>query len=128
MIQKTKESSSLDFQCVHVHGGGFTAGSYQCVCRKGFYFPVVNAKNKYFKGKDVIAAMKADTNYSLYDCLPCREGCDECVDDTPCMYQRKMTLRAVFLVINEAVKAVAIALAVFIFIYWETKVNWHRFA
>lgn len=71
-------------------------------------------------------AAKDSANYSLYDCLPCREGCEECVDDTPCMYPRNMSLRTLFLVVNEIIKAVAIALAVFIFLFRETKVTTSR--
>lgn len=61
-------------------------------------------------------------NKRLFQCLPCREGCEECVDDTPCMYQRNTSLRTVFLTINESVKALAIALAVFISVFRESKV------
>ena len=62
-------------------------------------------------------------NKSLFQCLRCREGCSECVDGTPCMYQRNISLRTVFLTINEAVKALAIGLAVFISVYRESKVD-----
>ncbi|CAB4041152.1 Hypothetical predicted protein, partial [Paramuricea clavata] len=106
--------------CVHVPGGGFTAGNYRCFCRKGFYFPNPNAKRKYFEGREVLAA-EGKANYSLYDCLPCREGCEECVDDTPCMYQRNVSLRIVLLSINEIIKTAAIALGVFVFVLRENK-------
>ena len=105
-----------------MRGGGFKAGNYRCVCRKGFYFPNPNAKKKYFEGRKVMDAKEHNKNYSAYDCLPCQDGCDECVDDSPCMYQRNMSLRAVFLTVNEIVKAVAIALGVFVFLFRESKV------
>ena len=101
-------------------GGGFRAGSYHCECRKGFYFPDPNAKNKYFNGLDVKNAH--ESNKSSFDCLPCREGCEECVDDSPCMYQRNMSLRTVFLAINVILKVLAVCLGVFIFVYRESKV------
>ncbi|CAB3996142.1 probable G- coupled receptor CG31760, partial [Paramuricea clavata] len=108
-------------ECVHEHGGGFTAANYHCVCRKGFYFPDLNAEKKYFHGSEVLAA-KGKPNYKSYDCLPCRKGCEECVDDTPCMYQRNMLLRTVLLTINEIIKAVAIGLGVFVFAFRENKI------
>ena len=58
----------------------------------------------------------------MFYCLPCGEGCEKCVDDTPCMFKRNMPLRIALLTFNETVKALAIALAIYIFVFRRRKV------
>ena len=38
------------FQCEHIPGLGFRRGSYQCVCKDGFYFPDPKAPKRYYEG------------------------------------------------------------------------------
>ncbi|VDI79051.1 G protein-coupled receptor 158 [Mytilus galloprovincialis] len=76
-------------ECVFLKGQGFKRGAYQCVCSKGYYFPNVNARVKAFEGLEV----ENSTYTSQYKCLPCMEGCTECDDDSPCLYQFMFAFR-----------------------------------
>ena len=96
-------------------------GNYRCVCREGYYFPRLDAKKKYFDGKDV---SKANGDKSKFNCLPCREGCTTCVDDSPCLYQERMVIRKLILVVNGMTQFLAISAGLFIFLHRETKVIW----
>ena len=43
-------------QCEEISGLGFRRGSYKCVCKPGFYFPLhlnVNSSARYFNGSDL---------------------------------------------------------------------------
>ncbi|XP_071162557.1 metabotropic glycine receptor-like [Mytilus edulis] len=76
-------------ECVFLKGQGFKKGAYQCVCSKGYYFPNVNAQVKAFGGLEV----ENSSDTSQYKCLACMEGCTECVDDSPCLYQFMFAFR-----------------------------------
>ncbi|CAG2249547.1 GPR158 [Mytilus edulis] len=76
-------------ECRFLKGQGFKRGAYQCVCSKGYYFPNVNAQVKAFNGLEVENA----SDPTPYKCLPCMEGCTECVDDSPCLYQFMLLFR-----------------------------------
>ena len=80
-------------QCVPVPGKGFQSGSYICECHDGFYFPDLDADTKAFKGSDIEMyfsrsnakdSTKKSDKLQKFQCLPCAEGCDTCVDDSPC--------------------------------------------
>lgn len=46
-------SCLLVLQCVAITGLGFRRGSYQCVCRRGFYFPDTRAAHRAFNGSHI---------------------------------------------------------------------------
>ncbi|XP_063616366.1 metabotropic glycine receptor isoform X2 [Cydia splendana] len=80
-------------ECVPVPGLGFRRGSYWCVCRRGFYFPNTTADLRYYNGSDIEEEYEKSllNQRSLYstehafECLPCAEGCEACVDGSPCV-------------------------------------------
>ncbi|CAG2211761.1 GPR158 [Mytilus edulis] len=76
-------------ECSFLQGLGFQRGAYQCVCSKGYYFPDSNSEVKAFSGKDVenYLSLSNTTDFTQYTCLSCKEGCTECVDDSPCLYE-----------------------------------------
>uniref|UniRef100_A0A8D0H881 G protein-coupled receptor 158 n=1 Tax=Sphenodon punctatus TaxID=8508 RepID=A0A8D0H881_SPHPU len=80
-------------ECMPIKGLGFVLGAYKCICKAGFYHPNIFSVNS-FQRKD------ADNPFSggkmseeVYTCLPCREGCSYCTDDTPCYAQEDKYLR-----------------------------------
>ncbi|XP_047019043.1 probable G-protein coupled receptor 158 [Helicoverpa zea] len=80
-------------ECVPVPGLGFRRGSYRCVCRRGFYFPNTTADNRYYNGSDIEEEYEKHlllqrSLYSIpeaFECLPCAEGCEACIDGSPCV-------------------------------------------
>ncbi|KAK3742297.1 hypothetical protein QZH41_013111 [Actinostola sp. cb2023] len=86
----THQCKNITTQCIPTNGRGFQAGSYKCVCRPGFYFPKQSTNQKWFNGSEVesLAQDNKSVYYSdpdSYQCLPCREGCTTCVDESPCV-------------------------------------------
>ncbi|XP_069115075.1 probable G-protein coupled receptor CG31760 [Argopecten irradians] len=82
-------------ECVFEAGLGFKRGAYKCVCKPGFYFPVTDATVKFFSGIE-IERLYSENNTAAMDamrCKPCAEGCDTCVDASPCLYQSQLALR-----------------------------------
>ncbi|CAH2207954.1 jg6895, partial [Pararge aegeria aegeria] len=79
--------------CVPVPGLGFRRGSYRCVCRRGFYFPNTTAENRFYNGSDIEEEyekhlsnqMNLYSKITAFECLPCAEGCEACVDGSPCV-------------------------------------------
>jgi len=39
-------------------------------------------------------------NFSAFQCLACAEGCDDCVDASPCIVSLNMVLRSILLVLQ----------------------------
>nr|XP_034832245.1 probable G-protein coupled receptor 158 [Maniola hyperantus] len=80
-------------ECVPVPGLGFRRGSYRCVCRRGFFFPNTTAENRFYNGSDIEEEYEKHLSsqrslYSkatTYECLPCAEGCEACIDGSPCV-------------------------------------------
>ncbi|XP_031769162.1 probable G-protein coupled receptor 158 [Galleria mellonella] len=80
-------------ECMPVPGLGFRRGSYRCLCRRGFYFPNTTAVNRYYNGSEIEEEYEKHillqkNLYSLpdaFECLPCAEGCEACVDGSPCV-------------------------------------------
>ncbi|CAF97640.1 unnamed protein product, partial [Tetraodon nigroviridis] len=72
--------------CTPIGGHGFVLDKYRCQCRKGFYHPNRVALNG-FKGKEQSPG-REEASDSASKCLPCREGCPFCRDDTPCTVQQ----------------------------------------
>uniref|UniRef100_A0A665UKN3 G protein-coupled receptor 158b n=1 Tax=Echeneis naucrates TaxID=173247 RepID=A0A665UKN3_ECHNA len=81
----THRCNLTSMECNPIVGHGFVLDKYKCQCRRGFYHPrrvVLNG----FKSRD-------DTSDVSSKCLPCREGCPYCRDDTPCLVQEDGVLR-----------------------------------
>ncbi|XP_030031268.2 probable G-protein coupled receptor CG31760 [Manduca sexta] len=89
----TDKCKTATTECEPVPGLGFRRGSYRCVCRRGFYFPNTTAVNRYYNGSEIEEEYEKhllhQTNlYSYIDafeCLPCAEGCEACMDGSPCV-------------------------------------------
>ncbi|KAJ3594344.1 hypothetical protein NHX12_003651, partial [Muraenolepis orangiensis] len=61
---------------------------YKCQCRRGFYHPSRVALNGLTGGQESAPPNKGEAlspEGSGSRCLPCREGCSYCRDDTPCL-------------------------------------------
>ncbi|XP_078607606.1 putative G-protein coupled receptor CG31760 [Branchiostoma floridae x Branchiostoma japonicum] len=86
-------------KCVPISGLGFKVGSYRCECKKGFYFPDTTSATPYYNGTDVEQHYKrkksgVTNDYDKsFSCLRCSPGCDECIDDRPCILEWDWTLR-----------------------------------
>ncbi|XP_065062644.1 probable G-protein coupled receptor CG31760 isoform X3 [Rhopilema esculentum] len=90
-------------RCVHLPGKGFTVGSYKCVCRDGYYHPYKNFKQRYFNGsliEENFAKGRIKIDPNVFACLPCREGCPKCSDDSPCTVEYDDEIRYSVLGIN----------------------------
>lgn len=67
---------------------GWTRGSYQCMCKRGFYS---TQHPDGFNGTIMeVAYVDYLTNVSsfyvdAFICLPCMEGCESCTGPTPCL-------------------------------------------
>ncbi|KFO09963.1 putative G-protein coupled receptor 158, partial [Balearica regulorum gibbericeps] len=80
-------------QCMPIKGLGFVLGAYKCICKAGFYHPNIFS-GKSFQRKDAENRFPGgELSEEVYTCLPCREGCSNCTDDTPCYAQEDKYLR-----------------------------------
>ncbi|XP_065587482.1 metabotropic glycine receptor [Cyrtonyx montezumae] len=80
-------------ECLPIKGLGFVLGAYKCICKEGFYHPNIFSVNS-FQRKDTDNRFSGgDLSEEVYTCLPCREGCSNCKDDTPCYAQEDKYLR-----------------------------------
>ncbi|KAL5235852.1 hypothetical protein ACI65C_003262 [Semiaphis heraclei] len=96
--------------CVAVSGLGFRRGSYKCMCRRGYYFPAPKYAGHpgYFDGviieEEYEKLMQGKPNnysqHSMFECLQCAEGCDECIDSSPCIASLNWVLRTIILVLS----------------------------
>lgn len=115
-------------QCEPIANQGFKRGSYRCICRRGYYFPHPNSDTKYFNGSEIEEEYdkKVHKETNLYDdefkCLPCSEGCDECSDDSPCMYKVNLISRVVLISIDTLAVILAIVSGLVVYIFRESEV------
>ncbi|XP_070570344.1 metabotropic glycine receptor-like [Ptychodera flava] len=118
-------------QCSHVPGQGFTSGAYQCVCKENYYFPVTSSPSRAFNGTDLeeeyrLKMLGLPNRYDQgFECLPCPEGCDGCVDNTPCFIEENKVLRYVLLGIEMVCMVFVLILMILIFRYRKFKVVSH---
>lgn len=54
--------------------------------------------------------------------MPCSEGCEECEDDSPCVYKVKITLRVILITIDGVAALLALVIGALVLIYRESKV------
>nr|XP_028606391.1 LOW QUALITY PROTEIN: probable G-protein coupled receptor 158 [Podarcis muralis] len=80
-------------ECVPVKGHGFVLGAYKCVCKAGFYRPKMFSMNGFHRKVAESHFPGGEMSEKIYSCLPCREGCSYCTDDTPCYAQEDKYLR-----------------------------------
>ncbi|GLH10094.1 Probable G-protein coupled receptor CG31760, partial [Gryllus bimaculatus] len=106
-------------QCEAVPGLGFRRGSYKCVCRRGFYFPDTRAALRYYNGSAQESAYGAP---GAFECLPCAEGCDACVDDRPCVATLNWALRTTILALTCVAILCLPAAAIFTWKFGHVKV------
>jgi len=121
---RCKEST----KCVPVPYQGFQRGTYQCACKRGYYFPDPSASRKYFYGKvleeEYDKMMRGENNLyeSDFECLACSEGCEECVDDRACVYSIYTSLRYALLVVNCLVILLSLVFAALVYKHWQNKI------
>ncbi|EUB58874.1 fras1 related extracellular matrix protein [Echinococcus granulosus] len=67
--------SDFLFQCEHIPGRQFRSGSYKCMCRQGFEYPL-NDLTWFFDGETMEKEyeLKMSGQPSRYDLLKCRQG------------------------------------------------------
>lgn len=105
------------------------AGSYKCVCRPGYYFPLQNATTKYFSGITMENSFlddyynKSSMNSSDFQCLPCLPGCELCDDKTLCMAEYNILLRGIPLGIQSFCITVSLVIGVAVLRLRKTKVS-----
>ena len=115
-------------QCETVLNQGFKRGSYVCTCKRGFYFPDALAPEKAFNGSvierehDRMLRGESNAYENNFDCRRCSEGCDECVDGSPCIYTLKIVIRLLLCCLNGAVMVLTIVFAVYVALHWKDKV------
>ncbi|XP_046394812.1 uncharacterized protein LOC124162347 [Ischnura elegans] len=97
-------------ECMAIPGLGFRRGSYKCVCREGFYFPDTDSESRYYNGTHVELEyerliMGEESTYAepgSFECWPCAEGCERCVDGSPCIAALNWVLRSAVLCLSLA--------------------------
>ncbi|XP_053739075.1 probable G-protein coupled receptor 158 [Synchiropus splendidus] len=87
----THRCNLTSMECTPILGHGFVLDKYKCQCKMGFYHPSRVALNG-FKSKD-LGSGRDDGSDVSNKCLPCREGCPYCRDNTPCLIQEDGALR-----------------------------------
>ena len=116
------------FQCEPIANQGFKRGSYRCTCKPGYYFPDSNSNTKAFNGSVVEEEYDKQQKglRSSYDdefeCVRCSEGCEECSDDSPCVYNVKIIPRVVLITVDALAAVLAIVTGVVVFVFRESKV------
>ena len=103
---------------------------YKCVCKRGYYYEGPG-KDRFFNGSEM--EMEYNLHFSkkngsmeskwfqsdFFQCKKCRVGCDECVDDSPCLYSTNQMLRIALLMLNKIVM-IAAAVAGWL-VVWKKK-------
>ncbi|XP_078621442.1 metabotropic glycine receptor-like [Branchiostoma floridae x Branchiostoma japonicum] len=121
---KCRNSST---ECVPIPGQGFRRGSYYCQCRKGYYFPDPGANQTFFDGTTVeeeyLRWRRGNrTAYpKSFQCLPCAEGCESCLDGSPCVVREDQLLRTIVAGIQCLSVVVCLVLGVVAFKHRKTK-------
>ncbi|XP_075348748.1 metabotropic glycine receptor isoform X3 [Mycteria americana] len=80
-------------ECMPIKGLGFVLGAYECICKAGFYHPNIFSVNSFQRKGAENRFSGGELSEEVYTCLPCREGCSYCTDDTPCYAQEDKYLR-----------------------------------
>uniref|UniRef100_A0A7N6BXV8 G-protein coupled receptors family 3 profile domain-containing protein n=1 Tax=Anabas testudineus TaxID=64144 RepID=A0A7N6BXV8_ANATE len=83
----THRCNLTSMECTPIVGHGFVLDKYKCQCRRGFYHP---SRHHFSRG---LGSHRDEPSEVSSKCLPCREGCPYCRDDTPCLAQEDGALR-----------------------------------
>ena len=98
------------------------------MCKPGYYFPNVTAREKYFNGS-VIEAEAADQEASYYSnpdsfqCLKCQPGCKTCEDSSPCIVTMNWPLRKALMGLTAVSIIADIGIMAFVIHFRELKVR-----
>ncbi|XP_030629945.1 probable G-protein coupled receptor 158 [Chanos chanos] len=87
----THRCNLTTMECKPILGHGFVLDKYKCQCKRGFYHPsrvALNGISRTERGPH-----SDEHSEGSGKCLPCREGCPFCRDDTPCLAQEDSSLR-----------------------------------
>ncbi|XP_020708856.2 probable G-protein coupled receptor 158 [Athalia rosae] len=117
-------------ECVAIPGLGFRRGSYRCVCKRGFYYPEIKSTTRYYNGTVIEEEyeklmMDMESQYSVdgvFECLPCAEGCESCVDGSPCVVSLNWLMRTAILILECCIIACLPAVVLFTWKYGRVKV------
>lgn len=116
-------------QCQTIAKQGFKRGSYICTCRRGYYFPESRAPLKAFNGTlielehDRKLRGEPNSYEDSFECIRCSIGCDECVDDSPCLYSLKIVIRLTLCALNGVIMGLTVAFAVYVGLHWKDRVG-----
>ncbi|KAI9562198.1 hypothetical protein GHT06_013163 [Daphnia sinensis] len=132
-VDGNKMISFSNTQCEHIPGLGFRRGSYRCECRDGFYFPDTSAPVRFYNGtvieeeyeKKLMGLDGVYDQEGKFECLPCPEGCDVCVDDSPCIVTLNWVMRTTILILEIIVICCLPVVALFTWRYSHVKVVQH---
>nr|XP_023679184.1 probable G-protein coupled receptor 158 [Paramormyrops kingsleyae] len=80
----THRCNSTSMECVSRPGHGFVLDKYRCECKEGFYHPSRVTTSSFKRKAERVESSGRDSWEGSSHCLPCREGCAYCKDDTPC--------------------------------------------
>ncbi|KAL0966851.1 hypothetical protein UPYG_G00300940 [Umbra pygmaea] len=89
----THRCNLTSMECTPIVGHGFVLDKYKCQCRRGFYYAGRVALNGFTRKENGAHAHGEDPPEMSSKCLPCREGCPYCRDDTPCLAREDGALR-----------------------------------
>lgn len=56
-------------------------------------------------------------NADLFRCMSCAEGCETCVDSSPCMYERNNVLMIILILLTAVATVVIFGVALVIYLY-----------
>ncbi|KAI8487762.1 hypothetical protein Bbelb_345000 [Branchiostoma belcheri] len=123
----THKCRNRSTECVPIPGQGFRRGSYYCQCRKGYYFPEPTVNQTFFDGTVVEEEYlrwrrgKRTAYPNSFECLPCAEGCESCLDESPCLVQEDPVLKTIVAGIQCLSVVVCMVLGVVAFKHRKTK-------
>jgi len=63
------------------------------------------------------------SQHSMFECLRCAEGCDECIDSSPCIASLNWVLRTIILVLSLVIIGCLPLVVFFTWKYGHLKVN-----
>ncbi|KAK8768276.1 hypothetical protein V5799_015259 [Amblyomma americanum] len=124
-FQGTHRCHNRTSQCLFAPGHGWSRGSYVCQCRRGFY---AATGEPFFNGSLVESAWREKVLFErpsydmIYVCKPCRPGCNECVDDSPCLSHYNWAFRISLLTISVICILLTMVLAGYVYRYRKLKV------
>ncbi|XP_067287688.1 metabotropic glycine receptor [Pseudorasbora parva] len=85
----THQCNRTSMECEPIPQQGFRMGQYCCRCKKGYYSPNPDIRNKWNNRVNSTQACYPEVPV----CLPCWPGCAECEDGGPCWVQEDWLLR-----------------------------------